>query len=319
MRAAGRLPNLVVAGVPKCGTTSLFSYLTSHPEVCGSEVKSTQYFLPLRYGRPLGDLDGYRARFAGCLNAPVVMEASPGYFYGGRAVSDALARTIPDVKVLIALREPVSRLVSSYRFQQSRTRIPLDLTFDEFVARCETIDPERFSPDRAEPGLTPWHGVQGGYYDQYLPDWMHFGDNVRFVFFEYMIRDARSTLAALAVWLGVDPERFPAEFPTENETVVPRRAGLQRRAMNTRKALDGVLRRSPTVRRALRRAYYRVNGRPATRPELGGRTDLAERYRSSNARTAELLRAAGVVDLPSWLDASSASGAQSSGGVRGER
>ena len=45
-----RLPNLVIAGVPKAGTTSLFNYLAQHPDICPSDVKETRYFEPLRYG-----------------------------------------------------------------------------------------------------------------------------------------------------------------------------------------------------------------------------------------------------------------------------
>ena len=38
-------PNSIIAGAPKCGTTSLFYYLSSHPEVCSSNIKETRYLL----------------------------------------------------------------------------------------------------------------------------------------------------------------------------------------------------------------------------------------------------------------------------------
>jgi hypothetical protein len=49
------LPNLVIAGAPKCGTSSLFYWLADHPQACGSTVKETFYLMdeehPLRRKR----------------------------------------------------------------------------------------------------------------------------------------------------------------------------------------------------------------------------------------------------------------------------
>ena len=53
------LPNLFLAGFPKAGTTSLFSWLAAHPEVCGARPKEPGHFLPLR--SIYGALDGMAA------------------------------------------------------------------------------------------------------------------------------------------------------------------------------------------------------------------------------------------------------------------
>src|SRR5688572_22585305 len=93
---AGRLPNLVIAGVPKAGTTSLFSYLTQHPEVCGSDVKEPRYFNPLRLGSELGPIEDYAAHFGHCAGQRYAMEASPGYSYGGGPLARGLREALPD-------------------------------------------------------------------------------------------------------------------------------------------------------------------------------------------------------------------------------
>ena len=49
----GVLPNTIVAGAPKCGTTSVFRYLADHPEVCASNVKETRFLIDPGY--PLFD------------------------------------------------------------------------------------------------------------------------------------------------------------------------------------------------------------------------------------------------------------------------
>jgi hypothetical protein len=59
-RTSGTLPNLLLAGVPKAGTTSLFRYLEQHPDICSSSDKEIGYFNPLRHGGTLGPLDTFR-------------------------------------------------------------------------------------------------------------------------------------------------------------------------------------------------------------------------------------------------------------------
>jgi len=54
------LPNLVIAGVAKCGTTSLFSMLGQHPQILASDLKELNYFSPLADGKPLPPLEPTR-------------------------------------------------------------------------------------------------------------------------------------------------------------------------------------------------------------------------------------------------------------------
>ena len=110
---AEKLPNLIIAGVNKAGTTSLFSYLTQHPEIGGSSIKEACYFLPVRYGNKVAPISEYQALFKDSLLCPVIMEATPGYFYGGYSLANEINKTLPDTKVIILLRDPVTRLLSS--------------------------------------------------------------------------------------------------------------------------------------------------------------------------------------------------------------
>ena len=71
-------PNFIIAGVNKAGTTSLFSYLASHPEVTRSSVKETCYFLPVRYGKSVDRLDDYLSLFDQKSAMPIVLESTPG-------------------------------------------------------------------------------------------------------------------------------------------------------------------------------------------------------------------------------------------------
>src|SRR5680860_1846194 len=73
--ASGRLPNLLVAGVPKAGTGSLFAYLSQHPDICRADEKEVgywNYYNPRRHSGAPPPLDDYRKHFAACGSRPTV-------------------------------------------------------------------------------------------------------------------------------------------------------------------------------------------------------------------------------------------------------
>jgi hypothetical protein len=102
---APHLPNLLIAGVAKAGTTSLFRYLAQHPDVCPSDVKELRYFSALRYGEDMAPLESYSAHFAHCEGQRYRMEATPGYYAGGRLVADAVDDLLPGARVLVSFRD----------------------------------------------------------------------------------------------------------------------------------------------------------------------------------------------------------------------
>jgi hypothetical protein len=80
-------PNVVIAGTVKSGTTSLFTYLSWHPDVCVSSVKETNYFTPIIYDEKISNLENYYSFFEHCNESLITLEASPRYLYGGRKIA----------------------------------------------------------------------------------------------------------------------------------------------------------------------------------------------------------------------------------------
>lgn len=123
---AGRLPNVVVIGAMKCGTTALHHYLDRHPDIAMSTPKELNFFIGAM-GQPETDLLGgygsgtwhrgiewYAGRFAAA--APVRGESSPGYTSPDHPeVADRMARTVPHARLVYLVRDPVARAVSQYR------------------------------------------------------------------------------------------------------------------------------------------------------------------------------------------------------------
>ena len=133
------LPNLVVAGVEKAGTTSLFDYLRQHPDICASDLKELNYFLPLRFpGGALSAREEYVGHYAHWRGEPYRLEASPAYWYGGPRVITALGEVLSEPRIVISLREPVARLWSAFTYLKSMGRLDRHVTIDEYVRKCQS-------------------------------------------------------------------------------------------------------------------------------------------------------------------------------------
>ena len=293
--------NTIIAGVNKAGTTSLFVSLQTHPQVATSSVKETRYFLPARYGRPLEPLSVYESYFAAAGDRPVRLEATPSYLYGGQPLVDEIVRVLgSDVRILVVLREPVSRFLSFFSYQKTRLRIPETMTVAEYIDTADGLHRDDFS----DPDNERWFAFPGGCYADYLPPWVEaFGPRLRVLFFDDVRRAPTTVLCDVAAWLEVDPESFPeAELSSENRTTGFRFRGFQRLALATNDRFERFLRRHPDLKRRLRAAYYRVNGRAAREAVPDEvEAELMARYEEPNARLAVQLREAGVTDLPDWL------------------
>lgn len=110
-----RLPTYIIAGAMRSGTTALNSYLREHPEVAVAPRKEVHFFDSF-YER---GVDWYREQFPGSESARVVGEATPNYMYSTTAL-DRIRDTLPDVKLIVMLRNPIDRAYSHYWHDRAR-------------------------------------------------------------------------------------------------------------------------------------------------------------------------------------------------------
>ncbi|HZA66279.1 MAG TPA: hypothetical protein VE592_04975, partial [Geminicoccaceae bacterium] len=126
IKADVRLPNFVVAGAAKCGTTSLFHYLKQHPDVFLPAQKELHYFaydhLSRNSGGPGGarSLDfacatreAYEAHYRAAGSQVAIGEVSPSYFYFDE-VSERIETELCAPKIVIILRDPIEKAYSQY-------------------------------------------------------------------------------------------------------------------------------------------------------------------------------------------------------------
>lgn len=294
-----RLPNLHVIGVSRAGTSALFDYLGRHPDIGGSDRKEVRYFTPLRHGGLLDPPLLYAQHFAG-RDERYLMEATPGYFYGGKKLAQAMWEVCERPKVILSLREPVSRCWSWYRFERDRMRLPKDTSFNDYVAACLLLN----SMGRdGLPEYQAYWGIGGGTYDRWLDDWISlFEDRLRVIFFDDLTADPAGVTTDLYRWLDLDPTVVPdSDFAPVN-TTHPYRFGLaQRAAVSVNRRGEAFFRRHPALKRRLRSGYYGINS-PHTRETMSAeaRKMLGRFYEPHNQRLGKQLDRIGLAVPPAW-------------------
>ena len=149
------LPNFIIIGAQKSGTTSLYYYLSQHYQLTSSNVKEVHYF----DGGPDFDVDTfkkgeswYRAHFPLLKNIDKdhkVYESSPLYIFNPLAPKRIL-EAIPEVKLILILRNPTERAISHY-FHEKRKGYELLPILEAFQAEEKrmksVIDEEDYKND----------------------------------------------------------------------------------------------------------------------------------------------------------------------------
>jgi len=156
LTARGRiLPDFIIIGAQRCGTTSLYNYVADHPAVASAFMKETHFF-DLHFSRGLG---WYRAHFptaARRLAAQkirhtrlVVGEATPYYLFYPHAAR-RVRKAVPNAKLIVLLRNPVDRAYSHYHHEVSMG--VETASFEDAIAREEALLPEETAKVLADEG-----------------------------------------------------------------------------------------------------------------------------------------------------------------------
>jgi sulfotransferase family protein len=195
----GRLPNFLVIGAMKCGTTSLAYHLRRHPQVFLPRIKELHYF----NGRRDVGLDWYRQQFEGSEGYLAAGEATPAYMHELHAI-DEMAEVIPDARLVAILRNPIDRAYSHYWHECTRGRESLS-----FEAALDA-EPQRLLE------RTGADNVQAAYVDQgrYLPRLRyvtkHFPrESLHVMILEDFEARPKEEFSELCEFIGVDPALMP--------------------------------------------------------------------------------------------------------------
>jgi hypothetical protein len=222
-----RLPNFLIIGAAKGGTTSLYDYFSQHPEIYMSPVKEPRFFAleneKLNFQNPdqainqtsVTTLSEYLKLFDGVSSEIAVGEASPLYMYSAKAV-DRIAHYIPEAKLIAILRNPVDRAYSCYKHL-------IALEPHSFAGALEAED-DRIKNNWAH----LWHYRQGGYYYTQLQRYFDKFDSkqIRIYLFDDLIKAPLSITHDAFEFLGVDP-KFTPNLTHKNVSNNPKIKSLQ--------------------------------------------------------------------------------------------
>jgi hypothetical protein len=209
--AGGRaLPTFLVIGTQRGGTSAFFAGLRSHPDVSSASVKEVHYY-DLNHGR--GER-WYRSFFPRRSAAQAhVGEATPNYLFHPLAPG-WVAESLPTVKVVALLRDPVERAHSAWKLM-GRLGFE-DLTFEDALdAEEERIAPDLARLDR-DPDYPPHalmrHSyVARGRYAEQLSRWAVAipAEHTLVLASEDFYADPPAVLGEAARFLGLAPYPFP--------------------------------------------------------------------------------------------------------------
>jgi hypothetical protein len=211
------MPNFLVVGVAKAGTSSLHGYLRPHPDVFMPRMKDPGFFAfnnqadPRRY--KVRSREAYEALFADVRGERAIGEVSDTYFESKFAPPNIKA-AIPDARLIVSLREPASRAFSIYHMMLRNEGMNEGLSFLTVLEREESL-------------RRGYHAALKAWFD-------HFDrSRIRVVLFDDLTRDTLATVQSLFGFLGID-SGFTPEIKVFNPGGVPKSKWLHRLMANPR-------------------------------------------------------------------------------------
>lgn len=218
------LPNFLIAGAAKCGTTSLYHYLRQHPDVFMSDVKEPKFFSGCGANRGSGPGDAiveqsvvksfgeYTGLFQRSRGNKAVGEASVDTFFYPEISIPAIQRHLGDPRIIIILRDPVERAYSAYRY----------IVRDGFetLSFRETLSAEK---KRRQDGYRfMWHYQDGSLYAARVRLFQENFKRVLVLLYDDLENDAPSLFQSLCNFLEINPDYIPDMKVRHNVSGIPR-------------------------------------------------------------------------------------------------
>jgi len=206
------LPNFLIIGAAKSGTSALYRYLKQHPDIYMSPIKETHFFSykdspPNAQGpgdtvnEAVTDYETYISLFQEVTTESAIGEASPTYIYIPRA-PELIQEFVPEAKLIGILRQPADRAFSAFMHVTRDNREPIT-DFSEALTLEEERSANNWGPI--------WHYLKMGFYYEQLRRYYDRFDyqQLRIYLYEDFSANPMATLKDIFEYLGVDPSFAP--------------------------------------------------------------------------------------------------------------
>ena len=225
------LPDFLIIGAARCGTSTLYRYMQSHPEVHLRPNKRPEphfFFKDSEYAK--GILYYEKTWFPEESRWHAVGEASTSYLFGPR-VPARIARHLPEVRLIAVLRNPIDRAFSNYWHSIKSGLETLDFAaaVDQEAERTRAIEGTPLGD------VKPFSYVERGFYHLQISNFLAYFDRSQLAIltFDDLCREPARVLAHVYRFLGVDPHILPPRLDLVENRSVPEEAridpGLRRR------------------------------------------------------------------------------------------
>lgn len=275
------LPNFLIIGSQKAGTTSLHHILKEHPQIFMADKKEINFFFKDKeYAR---GPEAYEKHFADSADQLARGEASPGYICHPEAPARIHA-LLPDVKLILTVRDPIKRAISQY--WDNRRHLNEPYTFAQAL--------DLYLSDEYVPGKVGY--FSRGVYMRYIRKYLEYfpRENLLILPFEEMLTAPETFYRRIFDFLGVDPDFQSDDFDEAfNPTEIWKNLSYQ------------ILIRRPRYQKyipaKLRRLFYWGKKMRFTAPPIddASRKKLEDFYRPWNDELRDFLDE----DLTSWSEA----------------
>lgn len=297
-----RLPNILIIGAPKCGTSALYAALARHPQIYMSQVKEPFFFAfegqpPVFVGPDaeafrrdaITSWADYQALFAAAGDQLALGEASTLYLtnYQPERTAENIRRRLPDVRLVAVLRQPADRAYSHFTYRRQRGHEPLR-DFRQALAAEEWRIAANWSPACR-------YLRDGLYFCNLTPYFDRFSrERIQIYLYDDWNDRPQVVLADLCRFLQVDATLLPAQITRRNVTSWTRSrflAILLRQTRTMRAALPKWLHRGVGTRLG---AWNKIKPPPL---DPGLRQELTASYRDEIEQLQDLIGR----DLSHWL------------------
>lgn len=205
------LPNFVIAGAPRSGTTSLYYYLKQHPEISFPDLKEPRYFSSINLKLPQkgpGDdtvdekliltFEDYCNLYKGIENKKVG-DASSAYLYHHDISALEMFNKLGDIPVLIMLRNPTTRAYSAYSNLVRDGR--------EFLSFEDGVNKENYR--KSENWDMMWAYIDVSLYHEQVKTYKDVFTNVKVLIFEEFVKNPKENLKDIFSFFEIDKDFTP--------------------------------------------------------------------------------------------------------------
>lgn len=212
-----RMPNFIILGTPKAGTTAIYNYLKQHPQIYMPPFKEPHFFSFEGERKPhwgIKTLEDYQALFQDATSEQIIGEASTWYLYSQTA-SERIRHHIPDVKLIAILRNPIERAYSSWAF---RVQCGWECITD--FKQALQAEPQRI----CENYEWDFHYLKTGFYSEQIKRYFDIftQDQLKIIIYENFKADSVKTLKDIYQFIGVDETFIPDIYTKHNVTYLPK-------------------------------------------------------------------------------------------------